>query len=622
MPALSREDGTVSQDQVLEHLNRVLASPIFQRSPRQSAFLRFVVERVLSGKADQIKEYEIAVQVYGRPADHSNRVDPIVRVEASRLRSRLLEYYSSEGLHESLRVDLPKGAYVPEFIAASPVNPPSEISAAVPRVRALNWRLWIALIAATAVSAALLWGVFLRRTGSPFTTPDSKTPNSVAVLPFQPQGAGAADLAQPLTEALIAEMRQTNWPNRHVRTTVQTGDPSRQLQDAGSVFRGSLSLAGGTLRVAGSLEHLPSRTVLWNGEVERKLSDWPDRTLLLENLAVAVSSGMNVALMERKEQELAVAYPPRREARQLWLEGDELLRRGDADSTRRAIILLEKAASLDSNFDWNSASLARAYARALELGILPEDPYRKRAHEESARALKLGPYLAVAYANSVYVALALDWNVHAAYATCVSAANMLPAANSVRSECANVYSLVGHDGLAEALSTRSIRRMERKAVPTAEFAVIRFRGRRFDEAISLAEQALSFDAECGPARLVLAQSQMAAGHADSAMAALRNGSADRTGRVAALAATASALLGDRQAAQAELSKAEQQLLRPLRTDLIRPYLALGLQDRARALVEEATAQHNVSLFALAVDPQLAQLDRGGLLDSVRARLRN
>ena len=92
---------------IRDHLTRVLASPLFDRSQRQSAFLRFVVEKTIEGRKEDIKEYEIAVQVYERRVDHSTRTDPIVRVEASRLRAKLLEYYSGEGREESIRIELP-----------------------------------------------------------------------------------------------------------------------------------------------------------------------------------------------------------------------------------------------------------------------------------------------------------------------------------------------------------------------------------------------------------------------------------------------------------------------------------------------------------------------------------
>jgi hypothetical protein len=116
--------------------------------------------------------------------------------------------------------------------------------------------------------------------------------------------------------------------------------------------------------------------------------------------------------------------------------------------------------------------------------------------------------------------------------------------------------------------------------------------------------------------------QMLAHHPDQALAFIRGGAADPTGRLAALAATALALMGERAAAETELVQAERQLVRPNRTDLIRPYLALGLTERAKAVIEEATGQRNASLLELMVDPQFADMDREGLFDRVRSRPRN
>src|SRR5260370_40722604 len=104
---------------VRQNLDRALASPLFVRSPRQSGFLRFVVEKVLAGEPEQIKEYEIAVHVHGRRADHSNQTDPIVRVGAARLRSKLQQDYATDGLREGMRIELPKGGCVPEVGSAA-----------------------------------------------------------------------------------------------------------------------------------------------------------------------------------------------------------------------------------------------------------------------------------------------------------------------------------------------------------------------------------------------------------------------------------------------------------------------------------------------------------------------
>ena len=110
MPARS-----VTPEEIRTHTARVLASREFASAPRMSAFLCFVVEAVLDGKADEIKESLIAVEVYGRPADYNPQIDATVRVEAGRLRARLSKWYGSEGGSEAVRIELPKGGYVPVF---------------------------------------------------------------------------------------------------------------------------------------------------------------------------------------------------------------------------------------------------------------------------------------------------------------------------------------------------------------------------------------------------------------------------------------------------------------------------------------------------------------------------
>jgi TolB-like protein len=334
--------------------------------------------------------------------------------------------------------------------------------------------------------------------------PHTKVPSAIAVLPILDQTPGhhRQQLNNDVTEALITEMRQRNWPHWHIRSVIINGDPALPQQQADAVFSGSVSVNGGILRVTGSLEHLPSKIVLWNGAVERKLAEWPEseHALLFEDIAFAIAESLNTALMERQEEEMAAVYPRRVEARHAWLEADELWRRGDADSVRRAVGLLEKAIALDPNFAWIHASLAFAYVRAVELGFAPEATYRRRSHEQVARALELGPYLAPANAAAVRVSLALDWNIQAASATCMSALNMLSASYSVRDQCAEMYSLDGRNEVAAALELRSIRRTTTKTIPLTELAWVRYRSRQFEEAQSLAEQALSLDKGYVPAR--------------------------------------------------------------------------------------------------------------------------
>src|SRR5579872_457802 len=94
---------------VLRQLERILASPSFSRNERLSRFLRFVVERAMTGCGHELKETVIGTEVFGRRPDYNPKRDAIVRIEAGRLRARLNEYYLGDGKLDPLVIKMPKG---------------------------------------------------------------------------------------------------------------------------------------------------------------------------------------------------------------------------------------------------------------------------------------------------------------------------------------------------------------------------------------------------------------------------------------------------------------------------------------------------------------------------------
>jgi hypothetical protein len=96
-------------------LDRVCSSPPFGHAPKLTRFLRFVVGKTLAGQAARLKGYTIGVEALGRGEDFDPQVDPIVRVEAIRLRAALARYYSGPGAGDPLTIELPRGGYVPHF---------------------------------------------------------------------------------------------------------------------------------------------------------------------------------------------------------------------------------------------------------------------------------------------------------------------------------------------------------------------------------------------------------------------------------------------------------------------------------------------------------------------------
>src|SRR5690242_6981237 len=104
----------------------VLNSGVLNRAPNLEHLLTYVCNRYFEGEAEQIKEYNIAVEGLGRLAGFDPKRDSIVRVEAYRLRKRLREYYEGQGAGHLLRIEIPSGQYVPQFLRQSP--PQSSLS--------------------------------------------------------------------------------------------------------------------------------------------------------------------------------------------------------------------------------------------------------------------------------------------------------------------------------------------------------------------------------------------------------------------------------------------------------------------------------------------------------------
>lgn len=118
----------LDKEQKLEQLERVLQSRSLQNSESLKAFLRFVVEKTIDNHEVQLKEYTIATEVFGRNSDYDPRIDSVVRVQAGRLRTKLQEYYATEGKGDQIVIDLPKGHYHPFFNYVCPDPKPEPLN--------------------------------------------------------------------------------------------------------------------------------------------------------------------------------------------------------------------------------------------------------------------------------------------------------------------------------------------------------------------------------------------------------------------------------------------------------------------------------------------------------------
>jgi hypothetical protein len=180
-----------NEQPVRQELERILSSRGFARNERLSRFLRFVIERHLDDKDDEIKESLVAVAVFGRKPDYDPKLDSIVRTEAGRLRARLTEYYAGPGSGDPLIIEVPKGGYIPFFrypeVAPEPRKSPHK-------------RLVLAVALAAITLSAIGIGIRWQRPTS--------MPISIAVLPLDnlSREPGSDYFVEGLTDEIIRNL--------------------------------------------------------------------------------------------------------------------------------------------------------------------------------------------------------------------------------------------------------------------------------------------------------------------------------------------------------------------------------------------------------------------------------
>ncbi len=385
MPLLESEAHTVRRQ-----LGRVLESPGFARNERLSGFLRFVVERHLDGKDNELKESVIAIQVFGRRPDFDSRLDPVVRTEAVRLRARLSAYYSKEGQADALVIELPKGGYVPRFreveeerqvIAPMPEKTPARFSA----------RSWLTLGLAgliIALAAAGWWWMQHR-----------SAPISIAVLPLENTSHDPANdyFADGLTDELIRNLSIIEGLTVRSRTSSfgMKGRP-RNIRDAGQqlqadyILEGSVLRAGQKLRINAQLIRVRDDFPLWSRRFDRELTDVFS---IQDEISLAIVNNLRLKLGNgRRRYETSV------DAYDLYLHARALPNQRSRESAREAAAIYRQVIAKDPSFAPAYAGLAAASAASSAQGF--RDSHADELAEmrlAAEEAIRIDPLLAEAH---------------------------------------------------------------------------------------------------------------------------------------------------------------------------------------------------------------------------------
>jgi len=547
---------------VREHLAQILRSASFAKADRLRTFLRFVVEQTLVGCQAGIKEYSIALEVCGRPPTFDAKTDPIVRVDATRLRARLDAYYRLEGRDDSIRIELPKGSYVPTITSVTP-----------PTVR----------------------------------TPAA----SLAVLPFVNLGPQPHDesFADGLTEELIHQLCQSPALRVIARTSAfqyrnKGGDLRRIAADLGvaSVVEGSVRSAADQIRVTVQLTAIEDCSIRWSGRYERHLNDV---------LAVQDDICRNIVLA--LEVQLANSggrtppTPPKPRAHVEYLKGRHFWNRRTASSLAQSLEHYRRAIELDPRCAPAHCGIADTLlVQALNEQIEASDS-RTQARAHANEALQLAPDLPEALISSAAVASVLEWNWTSGDALFRRAVELNPN-SSLGHYLHAMVNLAPRARWDEALTAmdRAIELDPVSPVLHRDLGVVHYLRGEYRDAEEALRSACTLDPGFRGSLFWLGRTLAEQGHLDDALGMFEARLSEPTANTRVLASLVHilALMNRRAEALERLDHLKQETaagcVPPL--SMAVAYLGLGQRDEALTNLERSCASRAAPLYQLAVDP--------------------
>jgi TolB-like protein len=288
----------VASEDVRAELEHILSNPHFQSSERRRAFLRFIVDETLSGHSENLKGFTIALSVFGRDDRFDPQADPVVRIEARRLRRDLHSYYADVGQNDAVRISVPKGSYVPVFekhgggtvsalvpqpklelrdpLAPQAADPPLRDTANGARSRLISTILRISLVAATTAVGLLAW---LGLHWTERSSSGSPRQPAVVVLPFEASSPdeNARQLAVGMSQELVSNLfrftdfRLYTWSLGPERAANESPMQFAQKLGIAYIVNGMVQTGDGEVRVTTTVSNATTREIVWSRTSVRPL---------------------------------------------------------------------------------------------------------------------------------------------------------------------------------------------------------------------------------------------------------------------------------------------------------------------------------------------------------------
>ncbi len=396
-----------STDDGHEALERILGSPEFKASGRRKEFLRYLVEAGLADDRKRLKAFAIAVDVFGRGDSFDSQTDPVVRLEARRLRRDLEHYYLTAGRQDPVRISIPKGGYAPAFEWQDDARPPTVDETQVlgkeplqegePRPkgnRPSRWSWFAATVLVIAAVGALVWYEFAQdkrlsamnatKSATGGEDPATAVPKGprIAVVPFQNLSGdpGQDYLVHGISDRIVTDLARFKALlviSTHSSAEYQerSTDPQTLRQEFGVnyLLTGSVRRDEDQIRLLTRLVDAESGNIIWAGSYSNELT--PSNVFeIQENVSqqVAATIGGRYGVIAEAGQTKARRHPPTSlsayECVLRYYHHQRLIERREHAEVRAC---LERAVKVDPQYADAWAVLANVYAQEYRFGYNP-----------------------------------------------------------------------------------------------------------------------------------------------------------------------------------------------------------------------------------------------------------
>ena len=571
-----RKSGPLEHE-LREALQRVLACRGLAECAQLRKFLAFIVEESLRGRACELKEYRVGVEVFRKSPTFDPRLDPIVRVQAGRLRARMAHYYRGEGSADPVVIELPKGSYAATFHYRSDAG--QSRSAVAPPGR---------------MGVAVMPFVDLSKEGD--------------------QGHLCYGVRDELIRVLtrIRPLRVIAWK----RGSEETGHrwDARAVGaevEAAYVVEGSVLKSEEHLRISTYLIEAATGAYLWSEAFEGINSDL---VLFLERISHAVVAALRAQITGAELG--SPVRPPTGSvaAYDLYLRGRYHWGQRTEAGLKKAAEFFRRSSNEDPGYALAYSGLADASALLANYGMVPPGEVWETAYEAANSAVLLDSELAEAHTSLAHVKATHDWDWPAAGAGFLRAIELNPRYATAHHWYA-LTCLAPQGRLDEA---REEMRLASMLDPVSwsiarDTAVVDFYCRDYESAVAACEQTLDLSSTFASAYWILGLIHSQMGEAEQAVEYLTEAVRLAPDAARMQAAFGWALVQAGQPARARAVLEELTRLSGTRYvapfDFFTVYLAMGEKDAALAQFAQACRDRNFELMFVTVDPRFEALAR-------------